>query len=307
MEGTGVEPAERVMSSGTLRAWIQASRPPFYIATLIPLFIGWIFAKDHDLHIYRLLLIVLGSFIVHLVTNLANDYFEHNKETDSGESIGGSRVIQEGKISPDTMLKAIAGLYFLAFLIAFIIMFSFNMFVVFPLILFAAFSSFFYVAPPVRYGYHGLGELFVGINMGPIMVVGTYLVIAGRFDWAPLLASLPVGLMVASILYYQSLPDMNTDLAAGKYTLAVKLGKHGAFIGLIVFWILIYISLLTLILTKILSWNGMIFLLSIPVFLRMIQIAKKTEDWVLLDRYGKYVRVLYAINGIAIILGIIRF
>ena len=41
-----------------------------------------------------------------------------------------------------------------------------------PTILFAFFSSLFYVAPPIRYGYHGLGELFVAINMGPIMVDG---------------------------------------------------------------------------------------------------------------------------------------
>ncbi len=46
-------------------------------------------------------------------------------------------------------------------------------------ILFSAFSSYFYVAPPIRYGYHGLGELFVGINMGPVMVAGTYWVVAG--------------------------------------------------------------------------------------------------------------------------------
>ncbi|MCX5804669.1 MAG: 1,4-dihydroxy-2-naphthoate octaprenyltransferase [Proteobacteria bacterium] len=294
------------MSSEKLKAWIQASRPPFFIATLAPLFIGWISAKAYGLHLGRFLLVILGSFIVHLVTNLANDYFDYIEGTDSGESIGGSRVIQEGKISPDLLLKAIIFLYCIAFLIAFIIMFSFDLFVIFPLIVFSAFSSFFYVAPPIRYGYYGLGEFFVGINMGPVIVVGTYWVIANRFDWVPFYLSLPVGLMVASILYYQSLPDMKTDLDAGKYTLAVRLGKKGAFIGLIVFWILIYLAIIILMLTKMLSWYALIFLISIPVFVKMIQTVKNTEDWVLLDQYGRYVRILYGLNSIAIISGLFK-
>jgi 1,4-dihydroxy-2-naphthoate polyprenyltransferase len=293
------------MSSGTLKAWIQASRPPFFIATLAPLLIGWISAKAYGMHPERFFLVIFGSFIVHLVTNLANDYFDHVVGTDSGESIGGSRVIQEGKISPELLLKVIIILYCIAFLIAFIIMFSFNLFVILPLVLFAAFSSLFYVAPPIRYGYHGLGELFVGINMGPIIVVGTYWVISDRFDWTPFYLSLPVGLMVASILYYQSLPDIKTDLAAGKCTLAVRLGKKGAYAGLIVFWVLIYLAITALILTKVLSWYALICFLSIPVFVKMIQVVKNTEDWVLLDQYGRYVRILYGLNSIAIIAGLL--
>lgn len=294
------------MSSKTLKAWIQASRPPFFIATLAPLIIGWISAKAYGMHLDRFLLVLLGSFIVHLVTNLANDYFDHMMGTDSGVSIGGSRVIQEGKISPEVLLKVIIILYCIAFLIAFTIMFSFDLFVILPFVLFAAFSSFFYVAPPIRYGYHGLGELFVGINMGPIIVVGTYRVIADRFDWAPFYLSLPIGLMVASILYYQSLPDMKTDLAAGKYTLAVRLGKKGAFFSLIVFWVLIYLLIAVLILTDVLSWYALICLLSIPVFMRMVQVVKNAEDWVLLDQHGRYVRILYGINSIAVIIGLFK-
>ncbi len=288
-----------------LKPWIQASRPPFYIATLIPLFIGLLMARGHGWHPARFTLILAGSFFVHLATNLANDYFDHVRGADSGEAIGGSRVIQEGKISPRTLLRVIFSLYCLAFAVAFTIMFGFNLLVLFPVILFAAFSSFFYVAPPFRYGYYGLGELFVGINMGPIMVVGTYWVITGHFDRLPLYVSIPVGLMVASILYYQSLPDMKTDLASGKHTLAVMLGKKGAFAGLILFWVLIYLAIMALIFAGVLSWPALFFIISIPTFVKMIRIVKNTDDWVLLDQHGKYVRILYGLSGIGIILGVV--
>jgi len=285
----------------TVKAWVQASRPPFYIATLIPLVIGWLMAKETGWHTGRFCLVLVGSLIVHLLTNLANDYFDHIKGTDSGASIGGSRVIQEGKISPRTVLKTIIALYGIALCIALYAMIRFDLFSTIPLVLFAWFSSLFYVAPPIRYGYHGLGELFVGINMGPVMVVGTYWVVTGHPAWSPLYVSIPVGLMVASILYYQSLPDIKADRVSGKYTLAVKLGKKRAFVGLIFFWVVTYLAVLLLTYSGLLSWVAVASLASTPVFMKMIRIVKETENWLLLDRYGKYVRLLYFFNGLAII------
>jgi len=286
-----------------LRAWIQASRPPFFIATLVPLVIGWALAKEGALHGVKFIMVVTAALMVHLATNLANDYFEHKEGTDEGEAIGGSRVIQEGKLSPRAILNAIIILYFFAFVAAFYIMIAYDLFILSPLIIFAFLSSLFYVAPPVRYGYHGLGEVFVGINMGPIMVVGTYWVMTGHAGLRPLLVSLPVGLMVASILYYQSLPDMKTDRKAGKRTLAVRLGKKGSYYGLIVFFIAIYVSIAALAAAGFLSRLSVLCFLGIPVLLRMLAIVKKTEDWVLLDQYGKYVRILYFVNGLAVIAG----
>ncbi len=221
------------MSRMVIMAWVQASRLPFYVATFIPLLIGWTIAMKSTgmVRPWRFVLVFLGSLTVHLITNLANDYFDHLGGTDAGQAIGGSRVIQEGKITPKTMFRVIVSLYILAFAIAFIIIFGLKLYLLAIPIFFAAFSSYFYVAPPIRYGYHGLGELFVGVNMGPIMVVGTYWVITGHPGWTPFLISIPVGLMVALILYYQSLPDMETDAAVHKNTRAVKLGKKRLFRG----------------------------------------------------------------------------
>ena len=295
------------MTGDTLKAWAQASRLPFFVATFIPLIIGWSMAVKTTGAVRpgRFLLVLLGSLIVHLITNLANDYFDHLVGTDAGESIGGSRVIQEGKISPRVMLKVIIGLYAIAFFIAYIIVFHFRLHLLAIPILFSAFSSYFYVAPPIRYGYHGLGELFVGINMGPIMVAGTYWVVAGTPALEPLLVSIPVGIMVASILYYQSLPDMRTDEASGKMTLAVRLGRKGAFRGLIIFCILIYASILSLILMGLLSPWALASIISVLLVVKLMRIVLRTDNWVLLDLHGKYVRMVYFISGLSIIAGIV--
>ena len=294
------------MKSQTLHHWIQASRPPFFVATFIPLAAGWVLAgKTGAWHPWRILLVLMGSFMVHLATNLADDYFDHLQGTDDGLSIGGSRVIQEGKITPRTILKAVIFLYALALGIALFSMATFHLWVLTPFVLIAWFGSFFYVAPPVRYGYGGFGELSVGINMGPVMVVGTYWVISGRPDWAPLLVPLPIGLMVAVILYYQSLPDIETDRAAGKRTLAVRLGKRRAYYGLILFWVAIYASILALMPVGTLAWPALLSLLTVPLLLRLLRLMRGVRDWVDLDRYGKYVRILYLLNGIAILIALV--
>jgi 1,4-dihydroxy-2-naphthoate octaprenyltransferase len=288
-----------------LKAWIQASRPPFFIATLIPIIIGWIMAMDHGWQIGRFLLVLIACFVVHFVTNIANDYFDYLQGTDSGESIGGSRVIQQDKITPTQLGWAIIVLYFIGFIISLYIVFGLKFYGLAPLILFAFFSSLFYVAPPIRYGYHGLGELFVAINMGPIMVLGTYWVIAGQPSLGALLVSIPVGLMVASILYYQSLPDMKTDEEAGKRTLAVRLGKQWAFFVLMLWLTIIYLTIIALVAGRLLTWHSLFSLLTVPIFVKLARIVLSTEDWVLLDQYGKYVRILYFFNGLAIILGVL--
>jgi 1,4-dihydroxy-2-naphthoate polyprenyltransferase len=291
------------MDKEKVKAWIQASRPPFFIATLIPIVIGWLLARHHGWHAARFVLVLVACFVVHFVTNIANDYFDYFQGTDAGDSIGGSRVIQQGKITPTQIEWAIILLYFIGFIISLYIVFGLKLYGLSPFILFAFFSSLFYVAPPVRYGYHGLGELFVAINMGPIMVVGTYWVIAGEPSLKAFFISIPVGLMVASILYFQSLPDMKTDESAGKRTLSVRLGRHGAYRVLVAWLTIIYLTILALVMSNLLTWLSLLCLITLPLFFRLANIVRQTEDWVLLDQHGKYVRMLYFFNGIAIILG----
>ena len=102
-----------------LQAWIQASRPPFYIATIIPLTVGLVLARplqSEDIIMFGW--INLAAFMVHLATNLANDLFDHYQGTDADKSIGGSRVIQESKISLKSLWIVVVILYFLAGLVA---------------------------------------------------------------------------------------------------------------------------------------------------------------------------------------------
>ena len=83
-----------------------------------------------------------------------------------------------------------------------------------------------YTAGPKPFGYLGLGELFVFVFFGPVAVVGTSYVMTAHVTRLALLASIAMGCLVTAILVVNNLRDIDSDLAAGKRTLAVRIGRR---------------------------------------------------------------------------------
>ena len=73
-----------------------------------------------------------------------------------------------------------------------------------------------YSAPPLRLVHRGLGEPVTALGFGPVMAVGTYFACTGRWSWQPVLASLPVALLIALVLYVNQVPDRAGDAAIGQ-------------------------------------------------------------------------------------------
>jgi 1,4-dihydroxy-2-naphthoate octaprenyltransferase len=290
-----------------LAAWYQASRPPFYIATAAPLALGFILAGQDTGHwrIGRFLLVNLACFMIHLATNLADDLFDHLLGADSGESIGGSRVVQQGLITIRQLAWALFVLYFLGLLCAIALIHASGQAGLWAFAWFAFLSSLFYVAPPIKYGYRGLGELLVFLNMGVVMVGGSYWVLAETWRWYVLFYAFPVGLMVANILYFQSLPDMKTDAAVGKRTLAVRLGKRRAHLVFRLWWAATHAGLLALWPLGLASPLILLCLTTLPLLIKTDRLIAQTDDWLQLDAHGHLVRKMYLINAAVLIIAVI--
>ena len=69
-----------------------------------------------------------------------------------------------------------------------------------------------------------LGELMVGFNFGPLIVLSAYFVQTGRISLLPVIVSIPIGLLVAAVLYINQFPDFEADRAVKKDNLVVRLG-----------------------------------------------------------------------------------
>jgi 1,4-dihydroxy-2-naphthoate octaprenyltransferase len=78
------------------------------------------------------------------------------------------------------------------------------------------------------YGYAGLGEAGVFVCFGLVATLGTTFTQAGRITPPAALGAVAVGLIACALLMVNNIRDIPTDVAAGKRTLAVRLGEARA-------------------------------------------------------------------------------
>ena len=90
----------------------------------------------------------------------------------------------------------------------------------------------FYVAPPIRWAYRGLGETVIALSYGPLMVLGSLYLHAQTMAWSvvgpALLASLVPGFLIMALAMVNAIPDFHQDRLVGKRNLVVRLGRERA-------------------------------------------------------------------------------
>lgn len=237
-----------------MKKWLVAIRAPFFTAAIAPAVLGVAvaFYEGYAVNWWRAVVALVGLVAIHGGTNLANDYFDHRSRNDwvnltPTPFSGGSRVIQQGAISPRGIL-----IYSLA---CFAVGIACGLYlwrvtpgnVVLWLGVAGVASGFLYTALPVAIGYRGVGEFVVGLNFGPLAVVGAHYVQAERLSPAALMASIPLGLLIAAVLYINEFPDYEADRQVKKRTLVVLLGLERARYGYFVILLLTYGSLIAFI------------------------------------------------------------
>jgi 1,4-dihydroxy-2-naphthoate octaprenyltransferase len=179
---------------------------------------------------------LVGAVFIQIGTNLANDLFDFGKGADSPARLGPPRVLAMGWLPPAAVrdgmvvsfaVAAIAGIYLI----------QVAGWLVFWIGLASVAAGVAYTAGPCALAYVGLGDLFVFLFFGFVAVLGTYFVQAGSVDPEAFLAAIPVGALATAILVVNNVRDLETDRAAGKRTLAVRLGRRacGAEYGALLF------------------------------------------------------------------------
>ena len=78
-----------------------------------------------------------------------------------------------------------------------------------------------YSGKPLELGYHGLGELVIGMMFGPLLMLGVQAALTGNpFTWEMLCMSVGIGCMVTNIVYVHSVMEVKADAELGKMTFA---------------------------------------------------------------------------------------
>ena len=236
---------------GTLAAWLLAARPKTLPAAAAPVIVGTAVAISDDA--FRpgpAAAALLGALLIQIGTNFANDVFDFKKGADATDRLGPLRVTQAGLLTPKQVMAGMLLIFGLAALIGFYLI-AVGGWPILLIGLFSIVSGIAYTGGPFPLGYNGLGDLFVFLFFGFAAVCGTYYVQAGSVSNAALLASVPMGALITNILVVNNLRDIHTDRAAGKKTLAVRLGARGARIEYVLMLVLAFASPVLMWLTEV--------------------------------------------------------
>jgi 1,4-dihydroxy-2-naphthoate polyprenyltransferase len=209
--------------------------PKISLASIASMFLGaCAAARDGTVSWGWLAATVGGILAIEIAKNASGEIFDFDSGTDLAVAAedrspfsGGKRVLVDGLLTRgETIGIAAAGYLTGAALGAWIALVREPR--VFWLGAAGIACAFFYHAPPLKLSYRGLGEAAVAICYGPLVCSGTYLVQRGFVPVRVLAVSMPLGILIAAFLWINEFPDYRADLAAGKRTLVVRLGRHRA-------------------------------------------------------------------------------
>jgi len=207
------------------RVWWSAVRPATLAASVAPVLAGTAVAiHEGGARWGAGVAALIVALAMQLGVNFANDYSDHVRGADSAR-VGPLRAASSGIVSPGQVRWAAIA----AFCVAAVAGVALSLAVDWRLLLVGAaclLAGWLYTGGPRPYGYLGLGEVFVFVFFGLVATVGTAYVETGRVTTLAVLMGCGVGFMATAILVLNNLRDIETDAAAGKRTLATRIGRR---------------------------------------------------------------------------------
>jgi 1,4-dihydroxy-2-naphthoate octaprenyltransferase len=209
---------------GLFFVWLAATRPRTLGASLAPVILGTACAATFaHWHWPAALAALIGAVGIQIATNLINDYCDAKQGADTTERLGPVRVTSAGWLSGRQVLAGAAVAFFVATMAGlYLIWWAGWPVLLIGLISFAC--AVLYTAGPKSLAYLGLGEIFTFVFFGLVATAGTAYVQAREFVPAAVWFGVIPGAYSVVLIAINNLRDLEQDRAAGKRTLAVRLG-----------------------------------------------------------------------------------
>jgi 1,4-dihydroxy-2-naphthoate octaprenyltransferase len=297
---------------------LRAVRAPFFTASIVPILLGGVEAARYlkgvggSFDFLLFFLALIGGLCFHASANVMNDYFDNRGGTDNinryhNPFSGGSRLIQDGVLTPRETLNISLFYLFLGTAIGIYLLYRTG-----PLLLIFGLSGiFFALAYSVdRFGLsyigRGLGDLTIGLSFGPIMLLGTYYVLTLKpCSPSTLLLSVPVALLIALVLFINGYPDYDADRATGKHSGVVSLGRKKASYAYLAMVAATYLSVILGVVFKIIPPFTLLSLLTLPLAVKAVStLFKVYEDPVAVVQVCGMTVGLHLITGLLLAVGI---
>lgn len=259
-------------------AWVLACRPQTLPAAFVPVAVGTACAiQAGGFRAGPAAAALAGALLIQIGTNLANDVFDAEKGADTAERLGPTRAVQAGLLTARQVKIGIAVAFALATLCG-VYLTAVAGPVVIAIGLASLASGLAYTGGPWPLGYYGLGDLFVLLFFGFVAVCGTAWVQLGTVPPLAWWAAAPIGALATAILVVNNVRDRDTDLKAGKRTLAVRLGRRAAHLEYAALLLVAYLVPIAIVVLDLLSPWALLPLATAPLALLLYRRLIAAKD-----------------------------
>lgn len=248
------------------------------------------------------MLALLTTILLQILSNLANDYGDALKGSDTPARIGPLRGMQKGVITAPQMRIAL-GITVMLTIMSGIMLVLYacrslsDMLGFIALGALAIVAAIAYTVGKKPYGYLGLGDISVLLFFGWLGVTGSYYLQAHTLHPALFLPATACGLLSVAVLNVNNMRDIDSDRQHGKYTLAVRLGALNArcYHAVLLAGSLLCLSLFALVTHQ--GISGWLFMLAVPLLLSQVRfIFRQTTAAAMRPMLGRTVKAALLVN-----------
>jgi 1,4-dihydroxy-2-naphthoate octaprenyltransferase len=211
--------------------WFLETRPQFLLlAVLLVAHGGALAFAAGSFDLVRFLLAMVGLVLLHASVNVLNDWHDFSRSGIDRSTVqtpfsGGSGMLPKGAMTSGQVLGLGIGTLVAGSAIGVYLAYVSGWTVIGLIGIVGALSVVLYTPLLTRIG---LGELFAGLSLGTLPVVGVYYLLTGRIDTAAWVSSIPAGLLTYNLLLLNEFPDAAADAAGGRQHMVVLMGKRNA-------------------------------------------------------------------------------
>jgi 1,4-dihydroxy-2-naphthoate octaprenyltransferase len=258
--------------------WWSAVRPATLAASVAPVLAGTAIAvHGGGPRVSAGLLALTVGVAMQLGVNFANDYSDFVRGADGASRIGPMRAASSGLVQAEHVRWAAIAAFGVAAVAGLVLSLITD-----PRLIAVGVASllagWLYTGGPRPYGYLGLGEVFVFVFFGLVATVGTVYVETLVVTPLAVVTGCALGCLATAILVLNNLRDIDTDRAAGKRTLATRIGRtrtRALLVGLVC---LAFVISIAIPITRLAGVTVMLALFASPIAAAAIQIAFATRS-----------------------------
>ena len=264
-----------------LLSWLTLVRLGATARGVLPFLLGAVIAwsQGSPISLAILFLSSVAVICIMLMTFLVNEYYDYEGDIINKEFhrlSGGSRVLAMGLLPRRQSLIAAYVCLTIAVIIGLLLQFYYKTGpLTIPLGVVAIFIGYFYTARPIKLAYRGLGEPAIWFSCGWLATFTGYYLQTGHFDAVTTLAALPGATSVFLLILMNEVPDINSDRAVGKKTLAVRLGREKTAILYSLALILCYLNIVAIIFFGVPAITGFLSIVLVPLIVWNVKTIKQ--------------------------------